>query len=278
MKLLFYGNCQAEAVATSLGFSNPQHQIDYAGNSNRVDKFDPARSKRLMAECDHLVCQPIMNPNNPEGAKQLRERFGDRVSFMPYIFVDGLFSLVQSGNIKRFITGIIGESYIIEELKNRRPAEVMERFKNGEIDFEHKARFTENIAEMRRREAHCAYKVADRIEALALNRPLFISHNHPKPELINHVAKQVAARLSLDFTPVTRDDPLKLAAITLPNTQRVISPYTISDLGASHAYDLHWLAEGRKMIWQIAEALRKPAANIQLPKRRSFGQYFRLRR
>ncbi|MEM7508900.1 MAG: WcbI family polysaccharide biosynthesis putative acetyltransferase [Pseudomonadota bacterium] len=254
MKLLLYGNCQAEAVAKALQFSNPDHQIDYAGSSNRVARFDPKRSQRLMTECDHLVAQPIMNPENPDSTEQMRERFGDRVSFMPYIFVDGLFSLVQSGNTTKYLTGIIGEKYILRELETYKAAEVVERFQQGEIDFEHKTRFAQNLVEMRRREAHCSYKVANKIADTALERPLFISHNHPRPELINHLARQIASRLSLKFTPVTREEPLKLAAITLPNAQRVISPYTTRDLDASFAYDLHWLTEGLKMIRQILDA------------------------
>lgn len=90
-KVLFYGNCQSNATATALSIMNPDIDVRYAGNSQRVVEYDPERSERLMDWCDIIVSQPIMNVGNADHYELLAEKFGDRLIFMPYVYFDAFF-------------------------------------------------------------------------------------------------------------------------------------------------------------------------------------------
>ena len=100
MKILFYGNCQTQVAMYALIARNPGITCEYAGNSQRVTKYDPDRTNGLMDWCDHIVTQPIMNLENADHHEVLRERFKGCITFMPYLWVDGLYSLCGAPGAK----------------------------------------------------------------------------------------------------------------------------------------------------------------------------------
>ncbi len=256
MKLLFYGNCQTLAAQAALTANNPKMKSEYAGNSVRVTHYDPERTEKLMNWCDYIITQPVMNDSNPDHYQRLQERFGDRVLFMPYVFCDGLFSMSHAPAARSKVrSGVIGEEVVIKELRRHGFNKTLFRYRNGLIKFDHDKRFAANLTELHRREEVCDIRIADFLEQNYRKQPMMITHNHPMPVVINLIGKQIAERTGLDYTDITRENPLDFAAITLPEFDTLTTPYTVRDLGLEYDYDLQWTRKGRKLISMIAKSI-----------------------
>lgn len=265
MNILVFGNCQAEAVCHVLQRANPKLSFTYLGNSNRVHHFDPERAEELIDSCDLMIAQPIMKSDNPHSYEKISARTKGRAAFMPYIFVEGLHSLSSSGNRKVRVTGIVGEEIIADELKSSNFKTVADRFLKGEIDFQHRERLAQSLAEMRRREAFCHVSVSDFIEEHYRERPLFLSHNHPRPLVINKVASDLANHIGLNFEPVETSDYVDYARISLPQTDVIQSPYTVEELGMTFDYDIFWHTIGMRMLRLIVTAWREGRYENHVP-------------
>lgn len=255
-KVLFYGNCQSNATATALSIMNPDIDVRYAGNSQRVVEYDPERSERLMDWCDIIVSQPIMNVGNADHYELLAEKFGDRLIFMPYVYFDAFFSLYYAHHtIGRTKTGVVGEQSVIEELQRVGFRETVESFAAGRLDFKHTERLAFNFEETARREKLCQIKLAPYVREKYRSTQVLLTHNHPMPGLIDECARQVAKILSLEYNPITSDNPLNYSRITLGLGWDFITPFAKSELQLDFPYDLHWLTKGRNMIEKVANAL-----------------------
>ena len=258
MKILFYGNCQTQVTMACLALSNPDVAFEYAGNSNRVALFDPERTLRLMDWCDHIVTQPVMNLSNPDHHDGLRARFAGKITFMPYIWIDGLFSMclipeIQPGSAKG--AGFVGETHVTDHLQSVGFAQTLVDFQSGSIDFHHARRFETSMTELARREGFADVAVTPFVRHHYRDQQVMLTHNHPHPVLVNEIARQIAARLALNHRPVTPDDPAAYAAITLSEFGKILSPHGVRDLGLRLPYDLQWLRQGQKFIAQIADQM-----------------------
>lgn len=255
-KILFYGNCQSMATATALSIMNPDIDIRYAGNSQRVAKHDPERSARLMDWCDVVISQPIMNLGNAEHHEALAERLGDKLIFMPYIYFDGFFSLFYlPRRTARSKTGVIGEESVIEELQRVGFRKTVESFAAGQLDFKHAERLAFNFEEEERREQLCQIKLAPYVRENYRTTQVMMTHNHPMPDTVNECARQVAQVLSLKYSPISPDNHQDYSRITLGLGWSFITPFAKSELQLDYPYDLQWLTKGRKMIEKVAAAL-----------------------
>ena len=248
MKLLFFGNCQSERAARALSFFNEDHEFLYAGSSKRVGRFDPSRTERLMDEADHVVAQAILNERDPNSQTALIGRLGDKVTFTPYVFVDGLYSLGLSMNTEKLLGGVVGSDILREAFDAKSQEDVLKEFDEGTLDFRHAERLKASLQELERREAPCDIKVSPMIREMCLKKRIMITHNHPHPSVISLMCHQIAQRLSLKWDRIDRTDPLKFALITLPEHVQVLSPYTVADLGAEFPYDLQWRENGIELI------------------------------
>ncbi|MES2665303.1 MAG: WcbI family polysaccharide biosynthesis putative acetyltransferase [Pseudomonadota bacterium] len=263
MKILFYGNCQTEAAMNALAARNPKIKCEYAGNSRRVIKYNPERTTELMEWCDHIVTQPVMNLENPDHHDVLRARFAGRITFMPYLWLDGLYSLCGAPGARvlkgtsgaKGHSGVIGEEIVIAHIKSNGLAQTVADFRSGALDFGHRKRFDDSLAELERREESADIKVAAQIRNGYRDRVVMLTHNHPHPLIVNDIAQQIADRLNLSFKPILPDEYLRYSTITLPEFGKVLSPYTISDLGLKIPYDLQWLKIGRGFIADIASSM-----------------------
>jgi len=262
MKILFYGNCQTDVTHRALTFSNPLCEFEYAGNSRRVGHFDENRKNRLLEWCDHIVTQPIMNKNNPDYYQNLLDRHGDKITFMPYIFLDGFFAMSYApGSIGSTISGVISQEPIRDMLLKEGFDETLAQFRSGKINFSHQERLKYNFEEMERRDAICHAKVLPFILERYKDQHVMITHNHPIPEMINDIAAQIATRLELNFDPVRMDQPHRYARITLPEFSSLVLPQTVEENGFNYPYDLHWINKGRRLIRIIAKAYDVPVSD-----------------
>lgn len=255
--LLFYGNCQVEAASQALQARNPDLRCNYAGNSNRVAKFDPPRSEKLMAEADLIIAQPIMNMERDDNHLAMRERFGDRVIFMPYIFIEGLHSLSLAGSTQRKLVPkyIIGGEIVLKSLRKHGVRRTISDYKTGRLDFDHVSRFAKTLAEMRRREeeASCEVRIADEIEAMHHAERVMLTHNHPNPNLINIIAGKISEHLGRAYDPLRPNEVQFYLQITLPVFETIVTPWCQRDLGLDYPYDLQWFRSGRDLIRKLAD-------------------------
>ena len=145
--------------------------------------------------------------------------------------------------------GIIGEDIIAAEIERTGLAHTIANFRSGALEFHHQRRFDDSLAELARREESADVRVAPLIRDR--DEVLMLTHSHPHPVLVNEIARQIADRLDLSFALIERDEYLRYSTITLPEFGKVLSPYTVSDLGLNLPYDLHWLKIGRDLIIDI---------------------------
>lgn len=259
MMITLYGNCQVEVLGRAMRMRFPDLEVHYGGNSERVDAYDPERTAALMDRSDLVVSQPIMNPDHPDRHDLLRGRLGDKLIFVPYIFADGLFALSDAPmrpNPK--VSTIINEGALITRLQADGYRATSRDLRSGRIAFNHQARLRQNLIEMERREELCDIRVLDYIRAHYRTRPLMITHNHPMPELVNECARQLAARIGREYSPISGREPYRMASITLARTPNLCHPSTCEELGLTYAPDLHWADTGEALLRRIATALKVP--------------------
>jgi hypothetical protein len=256
LKILFYGNCQTQVVMKALRLFNPDVEMEYAGNSHRVTKFNPERSRRLMEESDFIVSQPVMNKDNPDYVEILKEKLGEKVAFMPYIFLDGMFSISHAPNTP-VLNDVVNGEVCKSEIENFGLQKALERFRRGETDFKHQERYQRNIALMRQRENFCQFKVVEKI--VSYPGRAMLTHNHPVPEILIHVASQVAEALNLPFRPAACLRPALHAHLTLSMFLTVLSPYTIEDVGLKCDPDLGWFENGTTLYRKVNAAISQQA-------------------
>jgi hypothetical protein len=208
-----------------------------------------------MAWCDHIVTQPIMNEENADFQVHLRERFSGKITFMPYIWVDGLYSLCSKGPERNEgLAAIIGEEIVRESIQSQGLGRTMKNFETGALGMKHRHRFERCLAELERREAFCDVTVSGFLREHYRDQPLMITHNHPHPVLVNEIARQISERLGLAHKDIGPGAPRPYAAITLPEFGKVLSPYGVEELGLKYPYDIQWLRSGKNLIRQIARA------------------------
>jgi hypothetical protein len=174
LNVLFYGNCQTQTALTAVGISNPGVNFEYAGNSRRVERYDPEITEKLFDWCDYVVTQPVMNLDNPDHHATMSARFAGKIIFMPYVWVDGLYSLVAApgGKEKRGDSGFHGGNCVIEHLQEAGLTDTLNDFQNGALNFRHQSRFDASMAELERREDFADVKVAPFIRERFRDEPM----------------------------------------------------------------------------------------------------------
>ncbi len=196
-------------------------------------------------------------------------RFAGKIIFMPYVWVDGLYSLVAApgGKEKRGDSGFHGGNCVIEHLQEAGLTDTLNDFQNGALNFRHQSRFDASMAELERREDFADVKVAPFIRERFRDEPMMLTHNHPHPKLINEFARQIAEKLDLNFQEILPSDYLNYAEITLPEFGRLLTPYGAEELGLRYAYDLQWL--GSRLIDNQSQ--NKTVAARAMADRKTFG-------
>ncbi|MEM0943076.1 MAG: WcbI family polysaccharide biosynthesis putative acetyltransferase [Pseudomonadota bacterium] len=256
-KVLFYGNCQMRAVATAISLFNPQIDIRFAGMVDTVGNFDPARAEKLQNWADVIVARTITKASHPANTQKLRERWGERLLVVPYISVDAMFPLAPSEHLEKNPSGFVDGAEIIASLEEVGLEETLARYRAGEIDFNLKARFEQSLRGMARREQGAIVQISPWLAEHCRQRQLFLSRNHPKPEIINMLASAVAERIGAQFSEITRDQAADYARITLPLSRSKVSPQAAEELGLAFGYDLGWWQYASSTIRRIDTFRRK---------------------
>lgn len=258
MKVSFVGNCQAEAISRILKRSNPGLDVVYETVTPRYGDFNADRCHENMQSSQIIVAQAIENRSNEFYRENLRNTYGDRLVFYPYIYCDGIFSMsFFPGGPNTQPYGVINFEPILESLLQYGFQETVMRFRKGDIEFNHAKRLSANIKTARANEKLTSIDWVSDFEELLTNRRLMITHNHPNPELLKLISRKIADVTGLRFSEVRPSDHLLYSLVTLPNPGAIITPFAVSELGLKYDYDLQWFPTGRRLIAHINKALEQ---------------------
>lgn len=255
MNIVGIGNCQVSKLFCLFRRFNPQISTKYLTNTNKFGKFDQDAIEQALDSADVVVSQPIMNNNNPLYFEKIKEKCKNRIVFIPYIFIDGIFSLVLAPKalapreISNGIPGFIYGGNVLDAMFTTDPSspkDVIAAVIEGQLNFNNRERFDATVGELVRREKFCDIPISDFILDQLPHRLPMISHNHPAPEVLIELYLRLADKLGL--SPLGAVTPPILELVTLGEKPRVFSPYDVDSLNLSYSYDQQWGYRTRHLV------------------------------
>ena len=263
--ILFLGNCQAQAMSAWFRLDNPDWAVSYESTTDRFmgSKKSPAEIIDGLKRYDAVIAQPIINPNSLFHHAAMRKVFSKKLIFFPYVFVDGLFSMVRAPGEKKHSYGQIYGAEAVKPLfaSMEMPA-IVELFRAGKIDFQNDRRLAATLGELESRERLCDVKVVDTIRGSLKNWAPVYSHNHPTERLIGEMLSQVCDLIDARYLPYEQRPWASRSFATLPWVSRALTPYDAELLGLSYGPDTHWFHHGRQLISLLWEEQQRSATEI----------------
>lgn len=205
MKLLVYGNCQANPLASLMAIANPELEPVRCPAVHTLKPHQAEQVRAGIAEAEVIVHQPISEKFGPVSSEALKAEFPDKtwISF-PSIYVGGLFPQLfymrrpgkptMQGPLKDYHDRRIVEAFLAGESVDQAAARLHE-------PGDYRADFEESFANAAEREAHLDVKVMDIIrELLPRIRPLH-TFNHPNNAVLWAAALRALALLGLKPAP-----------------------------------------------------------------------------
>jgi len=209
VNIVYYTNCQYRCLDYFLHRAIKGLKTYHIENYTLIKNKEPIPLDILKC-ADIFIYQPIDKRHGiystddtcilshlPPGCK--------RVSF-PYIYNSSLWVLIPPANIDGYIGGYSGmDKYInsepIEKLKAQGHSldVVLQKYSNGEIDFDYENRFTKSIEILKKKEEICDVKVAEFIEQNIRKHKLFFTQNHPTTCVMVHCVNQILSILGHDY-------------------------------------------------------------------------------
>lgn len=253
MSLFFLGNCQANALR-GLVNDTTKTRSAFASITEYWGVYDESAIDHALDAADTVVAQAIGNSDHRYSAAKLRQRFGDRLLLVPYIYLDGIASLkLISSKGRATLRGL-------DELKAH-PAwpnqpKLHRAYANGQIDMNLAARLERSFRTISEVEAQfCDIKIHDFLLENYREYPVLYAINHPTQIVLAEMLKQLCDKLDLSPSPGSLDDPLIWAKRALPRAQRSVSINDANELGLKYEPDSHWFSEAGKLIgWAIKKA------------------------
>jgi hypothetical protein len=255
--LVIFGNCQARQLGLILSalLRTSEFEISTFLNSPRAGNIK-SKEEILSAirDCDVLIYQPLSSSHGElcdANIKQTIKNNCVRISF-PYLFNSGIYSLCHAPASKVHSYGMIfGEEAIIDQLRSgKSKEEIVDDYREGNINFNLLRRFNESLAEMGNRESSTNIKLVEFIKQKYKNEKLFMTHNHPSNVLFYEIIRQIMDIVPLPINPISIN---KLTVPDLLETNCPITPYDIKIHG--YKFDAHkdWLMKGESLIELIVD-------------------------
>ena len=158
------GNCQIHRLQYILKI-NGISDFEYFANPPTLDPdLHPEHVLEHIARSSIVIAQPIQNLDHPPNC-QVLQATNKNTLVLPYVFLDGLFSLstADAAAIK-----IYGDEPILEILRTVDLGRAVEHFMNGMVDFQNAQRVEASLLDLEAREREwCA--------VLGLRRQSFLS-------------------------------------------------------------------------------------------------------
>ncbi|MFP1130184.1 WcbI family polysaccharide biosynthesis putative acetyltransferase [Asticcacaulis sp. W401b] len=194
MKIFIYTNCQGGAFEKLLPrLVDRDLSITFVENY-KVINGDVALevAQEAAKSADIFIYQPLGVEHGPRSTERgAEDTIGSLVSkrslrvSMPYIYNDALWPLFEDG------PKIRNEDVIIDLVKlGAEPADILEMYDQGKIDWRFDARFINTDRILREKEADLDIKVADVISQNLKLSPVMLTQNHPCSVVFSSVLTQ----------------------------------------------------------------------------------------
>ncbi len=263
--VVIFGSCQGAALARLLRLSLPRWRyrlFHFWNNPGGIAGVRPAEEiLEMLATADYAIYQPLSPERGELSADAIADAIADapEVVTFPRILNDGFASLSRASEEAE--EAILGQRYVfrlLEDGHSRRS--VLERFRDGEIEFEQRSRFDLSLERLSQQEQSRGVMapISDFIAAEHRRRRLFLTHNHPTTWLLAELCARIRelSGLPIDVESLRASGKENLAG--LPERDVALTPYDVAALGYEFGPNRDWLAVGETLIGEIAAA-RGPA-------------------
>ncbi len=259
MRIVTFGNCQADALASFLRRVLPatSYSVSFYSNNARTGDLRPEQEiLGAVREADLVVYQPLDDIHGAlsEASVRATVRNADAAVSFVYLFNSGICSLIHVPQALDHPYGFIfGEETIIDRLEQGASVETaIDEYVEGSLDFGVSDRFESCLVELERREKSTKIKLAKYIRRNFRQRRQFLTHNHPTTDLLAELCVKLRALtdLPIDLAALLRIQGENAAG--LPFDEAPVSPHDASILGYEFGHDPDWVERGTGLIRRIA--------------------------
>jgi hypothetical protein len=269
-RIVTFGNCQAEALASLLRLALPATGYSLSFYSNNEDTGDRRPDMEILGavrEADLVFFQPLSERHGALSEAGIRDtvRNADSAVAFPYAYNSGISSLVATRLSRKWdfgqtpqepFRGIAhGENTIIGRLKEGASVEtIFDEYVEGSLDFGLLDRFESCLVEMERREQSMEIALSGHIRRNYRRKRQFLTHTHPTTDLVVEVCDQIRALtdLPIDLAALRRIEDENAAGLPGERLTCPISPHDASILGYEFGPDPDWVERGGGIILRIA--------------------------
>ena len=216
--VLLYGNCQI-VICVYEYIKYFYKNIILWKSYNLIENNQPINYD-ILQNADIFIYQPINDSFGIYSIKDMNKYLKENCIkiIVPFIFLNSFFPLTNKAvavtldgvidkREDKYKNMILNQDIIIELNKKYSREEIIELYKNDQIDFNYQKMFEENISRMKEKEKECNIKVVDFILDNYKYYQLVKNHLHPNGILIYHYVKQIFKILNLGI-PKYIDNPI----------------------------------------------------------------------
>lgn len=241
--MLLFGNCQLQRASFLLRHNGVE--CSYVANTEHVDEaFRVDAVLEAVSSAPVVIAQPIFNQSSPLFHESI-SRLAKEVVYVPYVYIDGLFSLDASDIGSAHMLGADCLSNYVDGPFGA----LIEDFLKGRIDFQNQVRLDRSLAELQRREkAVDAIEISDVIAENWRRRPLMLSHNHPEKWLFGIMVERLLAFLGHPYRPYASLPHYQRVDYMFSKGEAVQSPYDVDRLSLNYESDDQWWTIGNRLL------------------------------
>jgi len=262
-RIVTFGNCQAEALASLLKRALPatRYSLSFYSNNDRTGDLRPEEEiLGAVRAADLLVFQPLDERHGALSEASIRGtvRNADSAVSFPYVFNSGISSLGAVRLQRDWEPGLpiaFGEETIIGRLEQGASVEaILDEYVQGSLDFGLLERFETCLVELERREKNTAIVISGHIRQNYRRKRQFLTHNHPTTDLLVELCEQLRTLtdLPIDLATLRRIKDENAARLPGGRLQCPISPHDASILGYQFGNDPDWVERGGGLILRVA--------------------------
>jgi hypothetical protein len=257
----FLGNCQVNALRGLCRDMFPKMKADFGSITPYWGAHDPAVTEAAIGNADIVVSQAIHNPAARFNVDEMKARAGNRVIFVPYVYVDGLAGLEIIGSKGRSV--IKGAPELLAGQEGRRSLHVFQDLCAGKIDLHNRHRLTASILRIAQKEAQTGgVRIADYLAGTWAEAPFLYGINHPTQRVVFEMFRRLCDVAGWRFDPRLARDPVVWGRRALPASNRAFTPADAAALGVAYPPDTHWYAAAHKLVEQAMKAAARDAAPV----------------
>jgi len=258
MKLIFYANCQGDAIKLIINKLLPELQVNIISNYNSIYYKYPIDINFINSH-DIFLYQPIDKNNGPYSSDYILSHLKTnmiKISF-PYIYNTGMWNIViNNNNLKN---GFNNSFSMFNENSRISGNEYIEKyddlnllyndFINKKMFFNLEQRFHNSISKLKQLETITTIKISDFIEENYKIIPVFYRDCHPSIETIKELTKRILNTLNINFDINDFDNINNISEFNmLTNGYIPITPYEIKELELK--WDIPYIFKEENKLWK----------------------------